>query len=139
MDGAHTEAESLQSLHTDAGSSYQAVSDVEGYQDLLLPGQWPAVNAQPAAGTSTLKARASAPANEGATSSGIESSSASHLTNRKAVSPVAPERPLTPGSMRGSANLVARSQALLRNLLRLVFVDWIGGVIRRLCGRSRRT
>ena len=140
MDGAHTEAESLQSLRTGADSSYQAVSDAEGYGDLVLPGQWSAVHAPPAAGTSTLTGRASPPATEGATSSAVEgSSSASQLTSRKAFSPAPPERPLTPTSIRASTSLVARSRALLRNFLRLVFVDWIAGVIRKLCGRGRRT
>jgi hypothetical protein len=38
-----------------------------------------------------------------------------------------------------SANLVAKSRDLLKNILRLIFVDWIGGLIQRLCGRRRRT
>jgi hypothetical protein len=134
MDGADTETESFPRLLTNPGS-YQPSIDTEGYGELLLPGQWPVAKAQASSSTSVLRARASRSAAEDATGSGIDSSSASHLTTRKSGSPK-PERPPTPTSVR-SMNFVAKSRALLRNFLRMIFVDWIGGVIRRLCGRRR--
>lgn len=143
MDGAHTEADSFQSLPPVPDSGSQAARDAEGDREPSLPEEWPAVlNIPSAAPTSSLKARAGhhlpdPPAMDTAVSSAVESGHTSRLTSHKAASPP-PERPLTPSSMR-SANLVAKSRDLLKNILRLIFVDWIGGLIQRLCGRRGRT
>jgi hypothetical protein len=47
------------------------------------------------------------------------------------------DRPLTPSSMR-SAGKEARDKNFLHAFWRVVFVDWIGGLIARLCGGGRR-
>lgn len=134
MDGAGTETGSSQPLLTKA-ASYQISLDGEGYEDLLLPGQWPVTESQASTSNSGLRARISRSVPEGTTGSGIDSSNASHLMTRESGSPK-PERPFTPTSAR-SSNVLTKSRAMLRNFLRMIFVDWIGGVIRRLCGRRR--
>ena len=134
MDGAHVEEESLQSLPTNPDSSNQAARDTKGDGELGLPGEWSSAINEQSLITSSLRARSghiSDPSVTGSAGSGLSS-----LTNRKAVSPL-PERPFTPNSMR-SVNLIARSRELLETFLRLIFVDWVGGMIKRLCGRVRR-
>lgn len=112
-------------------------ANADGYGERELPGKWPVVDN--ASSGSNMKAQA-ALVTDSASSSAVEgSSNTSQLKYRKStsVSP-APERPLTPSSMR-SANFVAQSRNLLKNFLKMIFVDWIGGMIKRLCGRRRRT
>ncbi|EPE28643.1 hypothetical protein GLAREA_09764 [Glarea lozoyensis ATCC 20868] len=53
---------------------------------------------------------------------------------QKAVSPTA-DRPLTPNSM--PSNKEVKSRNFLKAFWRVVFVDWIGGFITRLCGGRR--
>jgi hypothetical protein len=61
----------------------------------------------------------------------------SQLKFRKQSTPAA-DRPITPNSVR-SAGKDAKSKNFLKTFLRLVFVDWIGGFIMRLCDGGRRT
>jgi len=49
-----------------------------------------------------------------------------------------PDRPLTPNSMRSSRKDV-KSRNFLNAFWHVVFVDWIGGLIMRLCGGGRHT
>jgi len=58
------------------------------------------------------------------------------VTSRKSATP-APERPLTPSSIR-SAGKDAKSRDFLKAFWRVVFVEWIGGFIMRLCGGDRQ-
>ncbi|RDL34423.1 uncharacterized protein BP5553_07551 [Venustampulla echinocandica] len=71
-----------------------------------------------------------------------ESTSIAHrpeLKPRKQPPQVSPlERPLTPSSIR-SSNKDAKSRSFLKAFWRVVFVDWIGGFILRLCGGGRHT
>jgi hypothetical protein len=72
-----------------------------------------------------------------AKSTGIEEENGrSQLKSRRQQSPERAERPLTPNSVR-SAGKDAKSQNFLKAFWRVVFVDWIGGLITRLCGGSR--
>jgi hypothetical protein len=56
---------------------------------------------------------------------------------RKQGQPPNPERPLTPNSVR-SAGKDAHERNFLKAFWRVVFVDWIGGLILRICGGGRR-
>ncbi|KAJ5039062.1 uncharacterized protein L3040_006732 [Drepanopeziza brunnea f. sp. 'multigermtubi'] len=58
------------------------------------------------------------------------------ISRKQPPSPV-PERPITPSSLR-SVNKDAGSRNFLKAFWRVVFVDWIGGLIVRLCGGNRR-
>jgi hypothetical protein len=72
-----------------------------------------------------------------AKSTGIEEENGrAQLKSRRQQSPERSERPLTPSSVR-SAGKDAKSQNFLKAFWRVVFVDWIGGLIIRLCGGSR--
>jgi hypothetical protein len=72
-----------------------------------------------------------------AKSTGIEEENGrAQLKSRRQQSPERAERPLTPSSVR-SAGKDAKSQNFLKAFWRVVFVDWIGGLIIRLCGGSR--
>lgn len=57
-------------------------------------------------------------------------------SRKRGQSPVQ-ERPLTPSSIR-SAGKEAHERNFLKAFWRVVFVDWIGGFILRLCGGGRR-
>ncbi|KAI9047923.1 hypothetical protein LZ554_007725 [Drepanopeziza brunnea f. sp. 'monogermtubi'] len=59
------------------------------------------------------------------------------LTSRKQPPSPVPERPITPSSLH-SAGKDAGSRNFLKAFWRVVFVDWIGGLIVRLCGGNRR-
>jgi len=75
----------------------------------------------------------------GAKSSAIEEESGrSQLTARKQYRAPTPDRPLTPSSMR-SASKEAESRNILKTFFRVVFVNWIGGLVMRLCGGRSRT
>jgi len=72
-----------------------------------------------------------------AKSTGIEDENDhAQLKSRRQQSPERAERPLTPSSIH-SAGKDAKSQNFLKVFWRVVFVDWIGGLIIRLCGGSR--
>ncbi|KAH7419579.1 hypothetical protein BKA64DRAFT_21126 [Cadophora sp. MPI-SDFR-AT-0126] len=59
------------------------------------------------------------------------------MKSRKQPAKSLPDRPLTPSSMRGKE----QSRNFLKAFWRVVFVEWIGGLIIRLCngGRGRQT
>ncbi|KAI6713750.1 hypothetical protein JHW43_003690 [Diplocarpon mali] len=68
-----------------------------------------------------------------------ENGTGNKLRSRKQNPSTVAERPLTPNSLR-SAGKDAHSRNFLKAFWRVVFVDWIGGLIMRLCGgRDRRT
>jgi len=72
-----------------------------------------------------------------AKSTGIDDESGtSQIKARKPYPPTPPERPITPQSMR-SAGKEAHERNFLKAFWRVVFVDWIGGFIFRLCGGGR--
>lgn len=65
-----------------------------------------------------------------------EENGRTQMKSRKSKS-TSPERPVTPSSMR-SAGKDAKSRNFLKAFWKVVFVDWIGGLIRALCGGGRR-
>ncbi|KAK0128283.1 hypothetical protein ONS95_000258 [Cadophora gregata] len=71
-----------------------------------------------------------------AKSSAIENNN-NQIKSRKQPAKSIPDRPLTPSSMRGKE----QSRNFLKAFWRVVFVEWIGGLIIRLCngGRGRQT
>jgi hypothetical protein len=141
MDGAHMEPTSFQFLPSPClDSSSELDGNPERYRDVVPQGRGTAVTVQTATPNSSLKSRNRPPFEKSAVATtkttAIEHiNDPSQLTSRKLPSP-APERTLTPNSIH-SASLAAKSRAMLKNFLRLVFVDWIGGMIKRLCGRGR--
>lgn len=64
----------------------------------------------------------------------------SQLTSRKQRRPPSPnmDRPVTPTSIRSSHKEV-KSRNFLKTFFHAIFVDWIGGLIMRLCGGGRHT
>jgi hypothetical protein len=112
-------------------------------REVVTPEEGPVVTVQPATPGSSLKARTSdvrtsdfVQKPDTAKTTAIEEENGhSQLTKRK-TSPT-PERPLTPQSMR-STQKEPKSRNFLKSFLRLIFVDWIGGLIMRLCGGNRR-
>jgi hypothetical protein len=114
----------------------------ERVREISTGDEGPNIMVQPASprGSST-KASVDDPFNtaDGAKSSAIEEESGrSQLTARKQYRAPTPDRPRTPSSMR-SAGKEAKSRNFLKTSFRVVFVDWIGGLIVRLCGGRRRT
>jgi hypothetical protein len=140
MDGAHGEGESVQSILINADIGNQGATDTSRDGELSFLGAWSSTVEAHLGLASSLKARtaylSSPPTTDSATNSGREGSGLSPVTSRKAEFPL-PDRPLTPSSMR-SGNFVTRSRELLKTFLRLIFVEWIGGMIKRLCGRCHR-
>jgi hypothetical protein len=141
MDGARIEPTRFQLLPSPCLDSSGGVDgNPERYRDVIPQGKRIAVTVQTATPSSSLKSLKSHPFEKSAVATAKTTAiehvnDPSQLTSRKLPSP-APERPLTPDSI-PSASLAAKSRAVLINFLRLVFVDWIGGVMKRLCGRGR--
>lgn len=106
-------------------------------QKIFSPVEGPSITVLPATPGTSLKARASDQSDIAKTTAIDEGNGHTQLTARKTASPV-PDRPLTPSSMR-SAGKEAKSKNFLKSFLKLVFVDWIGGLIARLCGGGRHT
>jgi len=110
-------------------------------EEVVSPKTGPSIMIEAATPSSSLRTRGSEQGNkpvDTAKSTAIEEENdRGQLTSRRPSSPL-PERPLTPASMR-SAGKDAKSKNFLKNFLKLVFVDWIGGFFRRLCGGRRHT
>ncbi|KAF7921137.1 uncharacterized protein EAE97_011405 [Botrytis byssoidea] len=101
----------------------------------------PSITVQPATPAASVNANIdkSAPEEDAAkTTSFADGTNDSQLRARKQPSSSAPDRSITPSSMR-SAGDDAKSRNFLRAFFQVVFVDWIGGLIRKLCGGGRHT
>lgn len=102
----------------------------------------PSITVQPATPAASVNAIIYDPISEGdaakTTSFAEENNDDSQLRARKQPTSSAAERSLTPSSMRSAGN-DAKSRNFLRAFFQVVFVDWIGGLIRRLCGGGRHT
>lgn len=72
-----------------------------------------------------------------ARSTAIEEKSSLIRSRKGNASPAPADRPLTPNSVR-SAGKEAHERNFLKTFWRVLFVDWIGGFILRLCGGERR-
>jgi hypothetical protein len=110
-------------------------------RETISPEEGPAVTVESASWGASLKAPSSNKPFEQsventAAASGIEEGGdQTQLTKRKAPSPTA-ERPATPSSMRPTGQ-DAKSKGFLKSFLSLIFIDWIGGLITRICGGDR--
>ncbi|APA15112.1 hypothetical protein SS1G_08690 [Sclerotinia sclerotiorum 1980 UF-70] len=101
----------------------------------------PSITVQPATPAESVHAKVNKPVsqeNAAKTTSFAEENGDSQLRARKQPTSSAPDRSITPSSMR-SAGDDAKSRNFLRAFFQVVFVDWIGGLIRKLCGGGRHT
>ncbi|TGO51898.1 hypothetical protein BCON_0152g00210 [Botryotinia convoluta] len=101
----------------------------------------PSITVQPATPAASVNANIDQSATEedaAKTTSFADGANDSQLRARKQPSSSAPDRSITPSSMRSAGN-DAKSRNFLRAFFQVVFVDWIGGLIRKLCGGGRHT
>lgn len=119
--------------------SKQLDSEDGSPQEIVNPVNGPSITVQPSTPGTSMMDRGSDPFERSidiAKTTAIEEENGrnghAQLTSRKTTSPV-PDRPLTPASLR-SAPKDAESKNFLKAFLNLVFVEWIGGFIMRLCG-----
>jgi len=142
-DGAHITPPPIELPPTPfvVSQNKQLDSEDRSPREIVSPVEGPSINVLPATPGTSLKNRGGdpfdRPANDAKTTAIDNDNGHSQIKSRKTVSPI-PERPITPSSMR-SAGKEAKSKNFLKAFLRLIFVDWIGGLIMRLCGGDRRT
>ena len=109
-------------------------------KEIVTPNDSPNITVQPATPGSSLMTPTTDPFSEPidtAKSTAIEQENGrTKMISRKQPAP-SPERSLTPTSMR-SAGKDAKSRNFLKAFWRVVFVEWIGGFIMRLCGGDRQ-
>ncbi|TGO83210.1 hypothetical protein BPOR_0684g00040 [Botrytis porri] len=120
------------SLHLAEGSATSSPAPVQDS---------PSITVQPATPAASVNANIDQSATEedaAKTTSFADGANESQLRARKQPSSSAPDRSITPSSMR-SAGYDAKSRNFLRAFFQVVFVDWIGGLIRKLCGGGRHT
>ncbi|KAJ8068041.1 hypothetical protein OCU04_003618 [Sclerotinia nivalis] len=101
----------------------------------------PSITVQPATPAASVNANVNNPVSEenaAKTTSFAEENGDSQLRARKQPTSSVPDRSITPSSMRSAGN-DAKSRNFLRAFFQVVFVDWIGGLIRKLCGGGRHT
>jgi hypothetical protein len=114
--------------------------DDESPRGIVSPDEGPNIMVSPATPGSSLNTKKSDPFDEPikvdtAKATAIEEENG--RTNLKSRKPPA-DRPITPTSMR-SQGQDAKSKNFLKAYLHLFFVEWIGGLIMRLCGGGRHT
>lgn len=119
-------------------SNRQLGHDDEEIQEITTGSETPNITVQPATpGTSTTKTEFTLKPLDEAKSTAIEEENGrTQVKSRKQPRSQSPERPVTPTSMR-SAHKDAKSRNFLEAFWRVLFVDWIGGLIRALCGGGR--
>ncbi|TAQ83404.1 hypothetical protein B7494_g8271 [Chlorociboria aeruginascens] len=96
------------------------------------------IPATPGSSTKTRTLNSFSKSVDSAQTTAIEEEDEAQVKSRKRQPSPVPARPITPTSMR-SAGKDARSKNFLKAFWRVVFVDWIGGLIVRLCGGNRHT
>jgi hypothetical protein len=106
--------------------------DEEQVQEIAAPADFPNITVQPATPAASKTEFIPKPLDT-AKSTAIEEENGRQVKSRKNPRSQSPERPITPSSMR-SATRDAKSKNFLKAFWRVVFVDWIGGLIRALCG-----
>lgn len=131
LDGAHMEPENIQLLpFPTLDTSYLPDDGAEEYGEAVPSRGGLTVTVHPATAGSSLRVEPSI--NTATTTTLSQENSASQLVHRKS-GPPSPERPLTPNSMH-SANIPPKPKNFLKNFLKLVFVDWVAALVRKLCG-----
>jgi hypothetical protein len=143
VDGPHISPGPVELPETPFGADENKQLDSEdgSPQEIVSPKEGPSITVLPSTPGTSMKNRGSDPFDkpiDGAKTTAIEEENGrAHLTSRKARAPSpTPDRPITPSSMR-SAGKDAKSKNFLKTFLHLVFVEWIGGLIARLCGGRR--
>jgi len=101
-------------------------------REIATDGDSPNITVQPAT-PAALKTEFVQKPLDAAKSTAIEEENGRQVKSRKNPRSQSPERPITPSSMR-SATRDTKSKNILKAFWRVVFVDWIGGLIRALCG-----
>ena len=148
VDGSHIIPEPIELPDTPfiADDASKQLSSEDGTpQEIVNPKEGPSITVQPSTPGTSDKNRGSDtkstdPFDKAAKATAIEEENGrSRLTSRKtrAPSPI-PDRPITPSSMR-STGKDAKGKNFLKTFLHLVFVEWIGGLVARLCGGGRHT
>ncbi|KAG0647618.1 hypothetical protein D0Z07_6849 [Hyphodiscus hymeniophilus] len=142
MDGSYTEPEpkKLPATLFIQGESGPLRREEPKKKEIVPSEEAPSITVQLATPGSSLKIIPTDPFSkpiDSAKATAIEEENGrSQLTSRKQTQP-SPERALTPTSMR-SAGKDAKSKNFLKAFWRVVFVEWIGGFILRLCGGDRQ-
>ncbi|KAN0095702.1 hypothetical protein V8E51_016413 [Hyaloscypha variabilis] len=126
-----------QASHAPSPETPLVVSDRQlGHDDevreITTDGDSPNITVQPATPAASKTEFVPKPLDTAKTTA-IEEENGRQVTSRKPPRSQSPERPITPSSMR-SATKDAKSKNFLKAFWRVVFVDWIGGIIRALCG-----
>jgi hypothetical protein len=118
----------------------QLGNDADPIREVSTGTEGPNITVQPATpgGSSTKTDPSSKPVDTAKATAMEEENGRSQLKSRNKQPVPTAERPLTPSSMR-SAGQDAKSKNFLKAFWRVVFVDWIGGLIMRLCGGRRHT
>jgi len=101
-------------------------------REITTDGDSPNITVQPATPAASKTEFVPKPLDTAKTTA-IEEENGRQVTSRKPPRSQSPERPITPSSMR-SATKDTKSKNFLKAFWRVVFVDWIGGIIRALCG-----
>jgi hypothetical protein len=118
--------------------SKQLGHDDEEIQQITTGSEGPDITVQPTTpGTPSTKTEFNLKPVDEAKSTAIEEENGrTQVKSRKQPRSQSPERPVTPASMR-SAHKDGKSKNFLQAFWRVLFVDWIGGLIRALCGGGR--
>jgi len=106
--------------------------DEEEIQEITTAGDNPNITVHPATPAASTTEFIPRPL-DAAKSTAIEEENGRTVKSRKNPRAKSPERPVTPNSMRSAAR-DAKSKNFLKAFWRVLFVDWIGGLIRALCG-----
>lgn len=118
-------------------SDRQLGHDEEQVQE-VSPRLAPSITIVPAAPAgSSIKTEKTPTSYVKAKSTAMEDENADEAHQRKRSSIRSPERPLTPSSVR-SAGKEAEERNFLKAFWKVVFIDWIGGFIMKLCGGDRK-
>ncbi len=111
--------------------------DEEGIQEITTAGDNPNITVHPATPAASMSEFIPRPLDT-AKSTAIEEENGRTIKFRKNPRSQSRERPVTPSSLH-STTRDTKSKNFLKAFWRVLFVDWIGGLIRALCGGRDRT
>ncbi|KAE9367435.1 hypothetical protein N431DRAFT_470868 [Stipitochalara longipes BDJ] len=131
------EQTSSEEVHVPSPETPLVVSDKQlGNEDevreITTDGDSPNIIVQPATPAASKSEFVPKPLDTAKTTA-IEEENGRQVKSRKNPRSQSPERPITPSSMR-SATRDTKSKNFLKAFWHVLFVDWIGGLIRALCG-----
>ena len=139
MDGS-IEPKPMNSYVTTSVLESSAQIDDPLVKGIITPEEGPNITVESATPGSSLKTikmdRSIEPSDSVKTTSIEQGNSQTKLTSRKHAVPTH-ERAITPTSIQ-SAGKDSKSRNLLKAIWRIVFLEWIGGLIMRLCGGDRQ-